>query len=169
MDTGMKKYYIIIFYLEQHHYYTLWYTDDVDGFIISAEGNIVYFEDEVLIKKFARDNEIYLDDETTEIFCNELFNIDDNNIHCNDILTFWNIVSDMARSAGKLFLGDYKHSNISDIYNKLFYGCNLPVIKQEGESYYPIWNHKEVLLLQKVINNGLDILSKIFLNVEISQ
>ena len=49
---------------------------------------------------------------------------------------------------------------INQIYNKLFYGCNLPAMKESEPDFMPKWTDDEKKLLLKIINNGLNILTE---------
>ncbi|MDF2511487.1 MAG: hypothetical protein K0S76_3047 [Herbinix sp.] len=66
----------------------------------------------------------------------------------------------MAKSTNHDFLGDSKAIIIKNIYDKLFYGCNLLAIKGDGEDYFPTWDNEEIKTLQLVVDNGLGIILK---------
>jgi hypothetical protein len=43
------------------------------------------------------------------------------------------------------------------IYDKLFWGNNLPLITPEGERYLPEWSADEVQSLAQILASGLDL------------
>lgn len=64
-------------------------------------------------------------------------------------------MSDFAGSIGHYFSGDEKF--YTEVYDKLFYGCNLPAIRGNGNLYIPKWNRNEIISIAKVMQNGMDI------------
>ena len=58
------------------------------------------------------------------------------------------------------FLGDSKSEEIQNIYDKLFYGCNLPSLKKSGEDFLPKWADDEKNLIKKVLKNGFEVLQR---------
>lgn len=75
---------------------------------------------------------------------------------CEKLLDFWNLFDDAAFSMQKEFLGNQKQYN--KLYNKLFYGSNLPAIRREGEEYLPRWSQRERKTIRKILQNGLCLL-----------
>ncbi len=41
------------------------------------------------------------------------------------------------------------------IYDKLFWGCNLPIVTPEGEHYHPAWTKRELTIMHDVPGSGL--------------
>ena len=163
------KYYIVRFVIHNKDYYTIWFTSDEDGFISDENNlNLVNFETVDAVKLFAKHNNIVLvDDEVTEILCDKIMEINlYSGIDCDSILTFWNIITDVASTLNKKFLGDVRNEDINDLYNKLFCGCNLPAIKGDAEDFVPSWVVEERKLLIKIINDGLNILMNA-LNIQV--
>lgn len=123
----IMKLYLVKFHFSKKECYALWYTDDVDGFLLDDNGKIRSFVSE--------------------------------EIDCNLILTYWNIFSDLARTVNCKFLGDNSGGDVEGIYQKLFYGCNLPAIRKDGEIFVPEWNESERKRLAEIFDNGFRILS----------
>ena len=63
------------------------------------------------------------------------------------------------------FIGDYNDEEIIDIYNKLFYGSNLELLK--NEEYHPSFNVDEKHKCWEIFESGLSILNK-YLNDDFS-
>ncbi len=78
---------------------------------------------------------------------------------CEYLLSFWNIISDLAYSVGEIFYGDQDKDILIKIYDKLFYGNNLPSITPEGKKYFPEWEVDEIKEIAKVIEDGLKIVN----------
>ena len=84
--------------------------------------------------------------------------------NCGELLNFWNMFSDAALSAGYTFMGDQKTDELNEIYDKLFYGCNILTPDTE-DTYIPYWEKKQILLAKNVLQDGM---TGLFLNVESS-
>lgn len=63
------------------------------------------------------------------------------------------------------FLGDKKDSQTNGLYNKLFFGCNLPSVKEDHCEFVPIWSNKEVTLLRDIVTDGLRLLSVLLIDI----
>lgn len=155
-----KEFYIVKFIIEQKEYYTFWYTDDTDGFLLESNDKLKSFTSEKEAKYFVENNGFKLDDEIILVSSDILNRLKTEEIDCNLILTYWNIMSDLAQSVHSQFLGDSRDNVIQSIYNKLFYGCNLPALKKEGEDFLPEWNENETKWIAKIIDNGFNLISK---------
>ena len=122
----MPEYYIARFILKSRNYFTIWYTDDRDGFVTS--GDKIYRSGTLEeLKKYAEENEISLhdDDEIARFDIDRLLTVGISEISCDEIMNYWNIFSDMAGSAGVRFCGDDKSYNA--LYNEIFSGCGAAV------------------------------------------
>ncbi len=81
-------------------------------------------------------------------------------IDCEFLLNFWNIFSDIAFSVGDDF--EVKSDFSNKIYNKLFYGLNLPAITPEDSEYIPIFDENEIEYLRELMKCGINLLEKSF-------
>ena len=158
--------YITAFILNRKKYYCIWYTDDFDGFE-TKDNKLIYFLSLEDLYNYCNINNIVLKDEEV-IFDDINFFIDwlNNNIFevdCNLFLNFWNTVGDVANSIKEDFYGneDGKQNEILDVYNRLFYGCNLEVMRgKDGEMYYPKWDEEDMQIIKSVVIDGIRILKK---------
>lgn len=157
MTEALSDNYIIRFDINANHYYAIWYTDDSDGFITENE-SIVYFKNLNDLMQYTHDHKILLNDGITYFNTAQIFDNIDSAINCDDVLNFWNIISDIASSLRIDFIGDNKIYNTE--YAKLVSGCNLNAL--EHDYYEPDWTEKEVDNIKKIISEGLMILCEIF-------
>ena len=82
-------------------------------------------------------------------------------VNCADTLYFWNLFTDIASTTGKKFKGDKKNKLMNLIYDKLFYGNNLPSIKPEDAmDYVPIWDSKQINIIKAVMADGVNLFRK---------
>jgi len=79
-------------------------------------------------------------------------------IKCVQALDAWNLFRDVAASVqakGAEFAKLDRNEPL--IYDKLFWGNNLPAMTPEGQSYVPQWTLQETQLLAAVLSAGLDL------------
>jgi hypothetical protein len=78
-------------------------------------------------------------------------------VDCVEALAAWNLFSDVALSihgAGRAFEELDKQSRA--IYEKLFWGNNLPSLTPEGCHFDPEWSSDEITVLATVLRAGLE-------------
>ena len=75
-------------------------------------------------------------------------------IDCAEFLAAWNLFEDISHSLKSTF--DPDHALTQKIYDKLFYGNNLPVITPEGKFYIPLWTGRELVIIHHVMKTGLE-------------
>ncbi len=154
-----EQLYLINFILNKKQYFTFWYTDDIDGFLLNENKKIRTFSNKEEAETFAQTYCFKIVDEVVTFSSDSIRTLDIETLDCNIVLTYWNILSDVAMSVHCPFLGDYKTKEIQKIYDKLFYGCNLPAIKKNKKDFVPVWSEGEIEKIVEVIENGLKILS----------
>lgn len=71
------------------------------------------------------------------------------------ILTMWNLIDDIANSLSVPFLGQRRTEQIDKIYDKLFFGNNLPAINTSGKTYTPVFTKAERKKLDEILRDGL--------------
>ena len=161
----MFKYYICKFILYKITYSCLWHSDTEDFFKINNK--FIYFNNIDDLRKIIIDNNLIVGEEIDEFDCDKIKKFSRNNLLSpNEILNFWNILTDVSKDFEINFVGNKRNRLIDHIYNKLFYGCNLPTINISGKIYVPKWRKKEIEEIKKIIENGILILKKIFWNEE---
>ena len=73
-------------------------------------------------------------------------------VECSTLLDMWNLAEDIGRSVGKDF--DATGRRASRIYDKLFWGCNLPVVTPPGREYVPLWSPAELAKLRRIMREA---------------
>ncbi len=76
---------------------------------------------------------------------------------CAQLLSAWNLFSDIACSVGGS-LGD-RGPEASGCYDKLFHGNNLDSITPVGEHYRPEFSHGDRLAITEILNRGRTMLA----------
>ncbi len=154
-----EKYYLVQFKILQKEYDTFWYTDDDDGFMLDTDNTLKSFPTKEQAVAFADKEGFMLDTEAFLVSTSILKDMNIREINCKLYLNYWNIFSDVANSINEQFLGDSRNGTIRHIYEKLFYGCNI-LVKKDEEHYIPKWSKSERRWIARVIKNGFQIVSK---------
>lgn len=151
----MEYYPIVILYLGKQHF-CIWKTDESDGFETDGKRLLVF--------KSMEETKQYLDGKGLHFSSDEIVTYDlDGFLKEVDfeepdpkaVFYFWNMFSDMARGLGLKFSGDGK--KVNKIYEKLFFGNNLPTVTPEGESYTPVFSDREKKIIESIISEGVSL------------
>lgn len=159
----MLRYYILPIKKDDVKYFTIWVGGEKD-WILNNKNRVLLFQDYSNLESYMKEKEIIIvNDEPIKDYDFDYisqFSKKQDNIKSKEFLDFWNLMTDWAYSTNQQFLGDDDSNGlINDIYNKLFYGCNLPVLKkEESEEYRPTWDNEEIEMLVKICDNGLSII-----------
>lgn len=155
----MKTYYIIEFKDISKSYFYIWFTNDIDGFLVK-NGEVVLFSSYEDAKEYCRKSGFLLEQPLTYYDIAEIRELviqKRGSIENDKILDFWNIMIDFSKSINKAFEGSKEEYN--RIYDKLFFGNNLPSINTTKETYIPKWSDKEKEMIYNVLRNGLFLLN----------
>ncbi len=155
----MKNFYKLWYRLDQLDAYLIWYSADEDGVLINKDGKIPVFRDATSLITYAEKLglKVEIDNKPT------LYNLDliqkwlhkprKETIDCAEFLNAWNLFDDIAATTDKL-KAEVK-IQAGKIYDKLFWGNNLPAMTPPGKHYAPIWSSREVEKIAKVLSYGL--------------
>jgi hypothetical protein len=164
-----RTHFILRYRLDQVDGYLIWYGDDVDGVVIDSEtGQIVVFSNPSCLRNYAENLGMQLANEDLS-----LYNLDtiqswlktptNKTVDCVSFLNTWNLFADVAASISDSNFDSDSFANglkpyrqkTNKIYNKLFWGNNLPTVTSPSKHYEPIWTTKEVKILVEVLKYGL--------------
>lgn len=160
-DLSMK-YFPLSYRLRKEARFLIWISNGDDSVLVDADGSVPSFKDLKTLESFAEQNGIQLESETPVIH-----DLDwvagwriahAAEIKCVPALHAWNLFRDVAASVqakGAEFAKLDRNEPL--IYDKLFWGNNLPAVTPEGRSYVPQWTLQETQLLAAVLSTGLDL------------
>lgn len=151
----MDNYYIIKITLCQREFFLLWNCEYEPVFLVNENGKPIFFGSLAGLKAFTEKNNIKLDEEITEYDLDDI-TVTAEILDCNEVIQNWNIMSDLALSVGEEFSGEEKRFN--DIYDKLFFGCNLPAMKHPP--YTPEWNAEEITEINRILSEGAELFAR---------
>ena len=147
-----KLYYLCRFQLNGSCF-VIWYTNDDDGLLHESTGRLFTFSTEEGALTHAAVSGLILEDgppmhfdfDSLARWCERP---SAETIDCSGFLNAWNMLFD----AGALQAGDFDR----DVYDKLFWGNNLPAVTPLGETYTPRWTLDEMRKLQLILGRGID-------------
>lgn len=154
------SYYRLLYKLDGRNAFLIWFSNDPDGVVVQ-DGRMLSFSSDDLLCQFAAQAGLALADETPRL--HDLDSVQAwlscphrDTIDCSATLSAWNLFGDIARSlptAGAGFSAlDRAHDGI---YEKLFFGNNLPAVTPEGEHYEPSWPDDEITAFVAILDRGL--------------
>jgi hypothetical protein len=128
--------------------------------VIADAGRVVSFSGEVSAREYALaksltlapKEELHLRDLDSAVRWLEA----DAEPDCSLLLTTWNLAGDVARSANEPFAD--RGEALDDVYDKLFFGSNLPSMTPPGDRYNPQWTGEELGLLRARIETAVDLI-----------
>jgi hypothetical protein len=162
----LKTYYLVKISYLTRELFLIWYSDDIDGFVVK-ENKIVSFNSSEDATSFAAKSKIELNESITNYDIFDFTNIDNKitNTHvsenCRDLFDIWNLFGDIANSTNQNFIGNSDDEVTRAVYEKLFYGINLRVITKDMDEYHPKLDEEEREKCLAIFQNGLDILNQI--------
>jgi hypothetical protein len=160
----------------EEKYFPLWYRlNDEDRYLIwiwneqaeqtflavDAEGFIPSFEDLVGLREYAALNRYGLESENPllhDLDWVESWTVSQRKpIDCKKALGSWNLFVDIANSIGDRGSA-FKHLDSQlpkTIYEKLFWGNNLPSMTPKDAHYVPKWSIDEIRSMRQILGAGL--------------
>lgn len=165
MNDMLKTYYCLWYRLDDTDGYLIWYSNDHDGVVVQSDGAVPSFGSLALLHTYAAAHQIVIKEEEPG-----LHNLDrvetwlntptlSSDIDCADFLADWNLFGDISASTNGSF--DHDQKLTQDIYEKIFYGNNLPAMTPPGKHYTPIWTEAEITLMWKILSDGMSLFRKV--------
>ncbi|HEX8237240.1 MAG TPA: hypothetical protein VF600_14875 [Abditibacteriaceae bacterium] len=162
-----RTHFVLWYRLDNKDHYLIWYHEVegdscLDGVVLDSASKIPIFVAVDELQHYARSQEFEIDAEEPR-----LHNLDivlkwlktrraTQTLHCDACLTAWNLFADVSRSLSGSFDADQQRTH--KIYQKLFFGSNLPALTPSGKHYIPLWSSQELKIIREVMNNGLALL-----------
>ena len=137
-----RRYYILWYRLDGKDSFLIWYSGEEDGVFVDAGGFAPSFTDTDSLLSYAQERHVSVDTEKPilldlDVLGRWLKEKDVGLIAPNGFNGAWNLFADVSRSINGSF--DANRRLTREVYNKLFWGSNLPGVTPEGEQYQPCW------------------------------
>ena len=159
-----RKFYICWVKLNRRNIYLIWYSDELDGIILGADNKLLTFPNQNLLRAFAKKHKIVLENQEPTLHnLNIIQNWLQNptwKVDCFEFLLAWNFFTDVSTSLDAKFKGNRKSMIRNMVYDKLFFGNNLPSITPVGKTYFPKWSVVEIAVLSSILADGLKLLKR---------
>jgi hypothetical protein len=128
---------------------------DPDGVIVDARYHLVTFESLDAAEQYAVGAGLtYHQGEGAHY---DLDAIDDwcrspsaSTVDCDTFINVWNLLNDICLTVPWL-VEPFRRGHYNVVYNKLFWGLNLPAMTPEGRHWTPIWRESQVRALRRVL------------------
>jgi hypothetical protein len=158
------EYFILWYRLNAEDRYAIWMSGDKDSMAVSADGFIPIFANTDILRRYAalcnfqlvKEKPIMLDLD----WLANWKRMKTGSVDCPEALAAWNLFGDVANSLGERgmqFLELDSQEHFRKIYNKLFWGNNLPAMTPPGCEYIPEWSSDEIHSLGELLTIGLDL------------
>ncbi len=162
------EYYLVRCVKNDGEFFCIWCSGEKDVFFCNEHSKMISFGNSISAHQFLSKHHLSLEDASvpTYDFDNlEKWILKGETIdNCGELLNFWNMFSDAALSAGYAFMGDQNTNALNEIYDELFYGCNILTPDNE-DPYSPYWEKEQLHLAKNVLQDGM---TGFFMNVESS-
>ena len=153
----MRLHYALWLRLEGADTYALWFSNDVDGVYV-LDGRVPCFPTRDAARAHASARGLAVGEEEPILHDIDVVarwiaagSVD---VPCDAVLCAWNLFEDLARSSGDEALAatlDGHHA----IYEKLFWGNNLPAVTPRGERFVPRWDTDELDTMRTSLRVGI--------------
>jgi hypothetical protein len=152
-------YYILWYRLDGLDKFLIWYTNDEDG-VVLRDGMMPVFSRQDDLHRYAAAQGITIKKEQPrlhdlDVVAKWIMCLSPEAIDCNEFNAAWNLFADVSEKTNSIF--DKEKKLTKKIYNKLFWGMNLPSVTPNGKEYDPFWTKAEVKILHDVMTKGLDL------------
>ena len=158
-----RQYYILWFRLDVQNSYLIWFGDEDDGVVTDAIGKVPCFLKTDDLLRYASSLNLPIKAEEPilhdlDFVASWLKTKNAETVDCDIFLAAWNLFDDVSRSVGGNFNADHKLT--AKIYEKLFWGNNIPAVTPEGEHYEPTWTNQELMIMREILGVGLSLFRK---------
>jgi hypothetical protein len=155
------QYFSLLYRLKAEDRYLIWISNEQDSVVVDARGFVPCFRDIASLRVYAELNHYSLQGEEPIIhdldWVAAWTTVPVVQVDCSEALAAWNLFEDVARSIPGRGSAYRRLDSQLALYNKLFWGCNLPSVTPKGRHYVPVWSADEVASLAEILTEGLEL------------
>ncbi|NHA04187.1 hypothetical protein G7092_10295 [Mucilaginibacter sp. HC2] len=151
------NYYIIRLDFKFYQLYIIWIGNEVDEVLVNDDLKVIAFKTEVGLLRYWND---HIRGSNTEVTDYNIYKIQQwitnpyPQFDYDVFLNLWNLFTDISESTKLKFIGDVKDEIRDEVYDKLFNASNGYWANEPN----PVFDDTEIDILNKVMQNGLDLL-----------
>jgi len=154
----MRKYYLCQYRLEKEVACFVWFGNEKDGVLLSADGRVACFKSLAMLRLFLRGQDITLEDDDPAFYdfdvLEEWLRKEPTSSFDHDAsLNIWNLFTDVAASVNGQFESNDEATR--RVYDKVFWGDYPAPFHAIGYEYDPEWYTDDLALLHKTLKAGL--------------
>jgi hypothetical protein len=156
-----RKHYEVRYRLDGVDSYLIWFSNDSDGVVVESDGSVPSFRAQSELCDYAERRGMVMEPEPEEPIIFDFDSVeqwlntpDRGAIDCVLFLNAWNLSGDIASSTGNAAFERHSRS-LGGVYDKLFWGNNIPVVTPPGEHYVPAWSDEELAELHWILSDGM--------------
>jgi hypothetical protein len=154
------KYFPLLYRLGAEDRYLIWISNEKDSVVAEGGGLVPTFKHIDSVQAYSEVNQYSLEREEPVLhdldWVAAWTKAPDAPVDCRKALAAWNLFSDMAKSVNERGIAfNQLDSQFPSIYDKLFWGSNLPSMTPSGRHYEPEWSQDELATLAEVLSAGL--------------
>jgi hypothetical protein len=136
-----REYSNLWYQLDSKDAHLIWYTDGRDGIVVDSDGEIPSFRNTDDLLEYVERRNLKVNVEGAilhdlDVLVEWLRQKESDRVDCSDLLAAWNLLTEK-------------------IYDKLFWGNNLPSVTPKGKMYIPAWTSEELKITREVLDSGL--------------
>lgn len=154
--------YVVLMRLDGANLFAIWTSSPSkpDSLFTSNQQQLRDFSSRGDLDSFADDNEISIQPDDSPLYDFDAIKnwtaaLRRTEIDCVSFLDAWNLLVDIEASLGSEL---EEPDGSRTVYEKLFWGNNLPAVTPEGEHYEPEWSEEEAKIMAKVFQSGIETL-----------
>jgi hypothetical protein len=160
-----RKYYLCELIFEGNFFFVIWFSDRRDGLLVDKHKKIRHFRTENDAIGFLELRNHVIENDPIAKYNIDAINtwcIEPNSEHinCNTFLDMWNFFTDMSASIGRKSTFKKADNGLQSIYDKFFWGCNLPAITPKEKHFAPGWTVDDVKAIAELFRVGIIELQK---------
>jgi hypothetical protein len=161
---GTVTYFPLLYRVEREERFLIWISDDTDLVATGADGNVLSFASVDVLRSYAAEMRWTVENDDNPILHDLDFIIrwvaaPVEPVDCVQILNGWNLFKDISTSVGSPRNGVFEplDSQSFVLYDRIFWGNNLPAVTPQGERFVPSWSPDELRAITQVLAAGLDL------------
>ena len=152
-----RSHFAVCYKLDGTNRYFVWYGAETDGVLLALPDRLATFPNLATLDGYLLQSGLRRDlSEPSHYDLDQLADWLSNPsavaVDCPFFLNCWNMLSDVTRSVGSAMPAS---PGATDVYDKLFWGCNLPSVTPPGEHFIPEWSTSEIATISKILSSGL--------------